>query len=35
MVEVALLIAYRDNLLINVIMLVYPFEAVKSWQMGR
>jgi hypothetical protein len=34
-VEVALLIAYRDNLLLNVIMLVYPFEAVKSWQMGR
>jgi hypothetical protein len=34
-VEVALLITYRDNLLLNVIMLVYPFEAVKSWQMGR
>ena len=34
-VEVSLLIAYRDNLLLNVIMLVYPFEGVKSWQMGR
>jgi hypothetical protein len=34
-VEVALLIAYRDNLLLNVIMLIYPFEVVKSWQMGR
>jgi Protein of unknown function (DUF2585) len=34
-VEVALLIAYRDNLLLNLIMLVYPFEFVKSWQMGR
>ena len=34
-IELALLISYRDNLTLNVIMLVYPFEAVKSWQMGR
>jgi hypothetical protein len=34
-VEVAMLIVYRDNLLLNVVMLVYPFEIVKSWQLGR
>ena len=34
-VEVALLILYRDNLLLNLIMLLHPFEAVKSWQSGR
>ena len=34
-IEAGLLIAYRDNLLLNVIMLIYPFEAIKSWQMGR
>ena len=34
LIEVALLIVYRDNLLLSVIMLVRPFEAIKSWQMG-
>jgi len=34
-VEVAMLIVYRDNLLLNVIMLAHPFEALKNWQLGR
>lgn len=33
-VEVAMLVAYRDNLLLNVIMLLHSFDAVKTWQMG-
>jgi hypothetical protein len=34
-VEAVLLIVYRDCLALNVMMLVFPIEAVKSWQMGR
>lgn len=33
-VEVMLLIVYRDNLLLNVIMLIHSFDAVKAWQAG-
>ncbi|HEU5115717.1 MAG TPA: DUF2585 family protein [Isosphaeraceae bacterium] len=33
-VEVGMLVAYRDNLLLNVIMLLYPFDGLKTWQMG-
>lgn len=32
--EVALLLTIRDNLTLNVLMLVCPVEGVKSWQMG-
>jgi len=34
-VEVALLLWIRDSLLLNIIMLVFPLEALKDWQMGR
>ncbi|HTU26306.1 MAG TPA: DUF2585 family protein [Pirellulales bacterium] len=33
-IELALLIWIRDSLLLNVLMLVYPFPQVKAWQMG-
>ena len=35
LVEVSMLIAYRDNLLLNVVMLLFPVEAIKGWQTGR
>ena len=34
-VEVALLLWVRDSLLLNIIMLAFPLEALKEWQMGR
>jgi hypothetical protein len=33
-VELALLLWIRDNLALNVLMLAWPMESVKRWQMG-
>lgn len=33
-VELALLLAIRDSLVVNVIMLVWPIEAIKQWQLA-
>jgi hypothetical protein len=35
LVEVVLLLLIRDSLLLNIVMLVHPIDAVKAWQLGH
>jgi hypothetical protein len=34
-IETALLIWIRDNLLLDIVMLIHPIDAVRAWQAGQ